>query len=106
MYIQLSQQISTLTLQAAELVKEDKIQQCHELLVKRQALLEELMAQYQALPEPDLVFKKTFVDLINWLQGQDAVNNSNVIKLRELSKQTSVKQNKINKALHHYKSII
>lgn len=100
------QQIKALTLQAVVLIDDDNIQQCHAVLDKRQTLLEELMAQYQILSVPDSVFKQKFIELIAWIKEHDSVNSARVMKLRELSKQSSVKQNKINKALHHYKSII
>lgn len=102
---QLCQSIRSLTLQAAELVAQNEIEQCHKVLVKRQALLDQLMSQYQGLKVPDNKLKQTFIDLITWIQEQDAINNAKVSSLKERNQEDSMAQVKINKALHHYKNI-
>lgn len=105
MFSQLCEDIRQLTLQAAELVSKNEIEQCQSVLVKRQVLLDELIHQYQASLNNE-AFKLILVELIRWVQQQDAVNSAKVIKLKEDNKDSSVAQLKISKALHHYKNII
>lgn len=106
MYIQLSQQIRDLTIQAAGFVNENKIEKCLEILIKRQTLLENLIQEYKSATEIDQAFKQCVIELITWIQEQDLVNNNKVITLRELSKENTVKQRKTTKAIQHYKNII
>jgi len=104
MFTQLCQRIRLLTLQAEELVNNKEIEQCLALLVERQSLLEQLKAQYLSVGhDPEL--STTFTSLLRWIQQQDALNNAKVVQLRQESKQESVAQVKIKKALHHYKNV-
>ncbi len=104
MFIQLCQRIRALTLQAEALVDNNQIEQCLALLVERQSLLEQLKEQFlSADHDPEL--STTFTALLHWIQEQDAVSNARVVKFREQSKQESVAQVKVKKALHHYKNV-
>lgn len=104
MFIQLCQRIRASTLQAEALVDNKKIEQCLALLVERQSLLEQLKEQFlSADHDPEL--SATFTALLHWIQDQDTVNNAKVVQFREQSKQESVAQVKVKKALHHYKNV-
>lgn len=104
MFTLLCQRIRELTLQAAELVDNNQIQQCLAILVERQSLLEQLKHQFLSSGvNPDV--SNSFTSLLHWLQQQDAINEAKVIKLRDQSKQTGIAQAKIKKALHQYKNL-
>jgi hypothetical protein len=102
---QLCQRIRALTLESVDFIQDDKIEQCHQLLVTRQTLLDELKIKYVTSPEKNQIYTPVFVELLNWIQVQDAVNYTNVIKLRKENKQASVMQVKVNKAIHQYKNV-
>lgn len=106
MFTQLSKNIRLLTLKAAELVASEQVEQCLDVLVERQALLEKLEQTYQAsspnsLDEPS----SAFVDLILWIQQQDAPNTAKIMQLKKQNQKDVVKQIKTKKALHHYKNL-
>jgi len=113
MYNQLCQSIRELTLQVETLVNKNEIDHCHNVLVERQKLLELLMCKYKSFNNKNdnesynerEDFKNTFIELIYWLQQQDLVNQTKVVKLKDLNKENSITQRKINKALHQYKNV-
>ncbi|MEY8214836.1 MAG: hypothetical protein RPR97_10205 [Colwellia sp.] len=102
---QLCQRIRDLTLDSADLVQDANIEQCHHLLVTRQTLLDELKIKYITSPENNQMYTPVFVELLQWIQVQDAVNYTKVIKLRNENTQATVKQVKVNKAIHQYKNV-
>ncbi len=104
MFTLLSQRIRALTQQAEQLVDNKEIEQCLALLVERQRLLEELK-QHLLSTEHDPELSTDFTSLLLWLQQQDAINSAKVVQFREQSKQKSVAQVKIKKALNHYKNV-
>jgi len=106
MLAQLCQNIRDLTVQAAELVADNQIELCLSILIKRQALLEELAQHQQSSPDNNQENSSLFIELIQWIQQEDAINSEKVIGLRAQNKTKSVTQVKINKALHHYKKNI
>lgn len=104
MFIQLSERIRQLTLQASELIDNNEIEQGLALLIERQTLLEQLKVKFlSTVNDPEI--SKVFTALLHWVQQQDEVSNAKVIQLREQSKQKTVTQVKIKKALHQYKNI-
>ena len=104
MFNQLCQRIRDLTLQAAEFVGNKEIEQSLALLVERQRLLEQLKVQFLSTgDDPDI--STNFTSLLLWIQQQDAISSAQVVQFREQSKQETVTQVKIKKALHHYKNV-
>ena len=103
---QLCQRIRDITLEVDAFIQDDNIEQCYHLLVTRQTLLDELKEKCNSTPEKHLDYAPVFIELIQWIKLQDAVNQAQVIKLKKQNKQASVKQAKVNKAIHQYKNII
>lgn len=104
MFTQLCQRIRALTLQAEEFIDNRDIEQCLKLLVERQNLLDQLKEKFlSARHDPDI--SMAFTSLLEWVQQQDVINNAKVVQLRKKSKQESITQVKIKKALHHYKNV-
>jgi len=106
MFEYLSNNIRSLTLKAADLVASEQIEQCLSVLEKRQALLEKLEATYQESSlNNNNDYSSAFIELIQWVQQQDAPNRSIIMRLKEQSKKDSVTQIHTKKALHHYKNL-
>jgi hypothetical protein len=106
MFIPLCENIRALTYEAAELVADNQIESCLVILTKRQALLDELAIHFHSSANNSARNKSMFIDLIHWLQNEDAINSSKVIALRAQSHKNSMNQAKVSKALNHYKNII
>jgi hypothetical protein len=106
MLAQLCQNIRDLTAQAAALVEDNQIELCLSILIQRQNLLDELAQYQQFSPDKNPENTSIFIELIKWVQQEDAINSKKVVCLRAQNKQKSVTQVKINKALHHYKKNI
>tara|TARA_B110000881_G_scaffold61452_1_gene52942 strand:+ start:2538 stop:2858 length:321 start_codon:yes stop_codon:yes gene_type:complete len=105
MFIPLCENIRTLTVQAAELVADNQIELCLSILIKRQALLDELALQYQSSPDKNTADTHMFIELIRWIQQEDSINNAKIITLRSQSHENSMNQAKVSRALNHYKNI-
>jgi predicted house-cleaning noncanonical NTP pyrophosphatase (MazG superfamily) len=102
----LSEKIRVLTLNTTDLVVNEQIEQCLNVLVERQALLEKLAQTYQEYSQHnDDRLSAEFTELIQWIQQQDATNYHKIIKLREQSKKDSINQVKAKKAILHYKKL-
>lgn len=106
MLTQLCQNIRDLTTEAAELVANNQIELCLAILIKRQGLLDELAQCHQFSPDENRENNSMFIELIHWIQQEDAINSEKVVELRTQTKKSSITQVKINKALHHYKKNI
>lgn len=107
MYIfnQLCQRIREHTLETYALIQDDNIEQCYDLLVARQRLLDKLKEEYDASPESHLSYSPVFIELIKWIKQQDEVNKARVINLKQQNKQAAIKQAKVNKAIYQYNNV-
>lgn len=104
MFEQLSQRIRALTIQADTFVENKEIEQCLSLLIERQSLLEQLKSEFIS-SKSDQRISSAFTSLLLWIQQQDQISSAKVVEYRKQSKQASVTQVKIKKALHHYKNV-
>ncbi|MBU2869974.1 hypothetical protein [Colwellia sp. E2M01] len=103
MFNQLAENIKALTLQANRFVDDHNIEQCLTTLKDRQHLLEQYKIQLLTnKPTPEC--SQAFTSLLLWVQQEDAISSAKVVRYKEQSKQASVNQVKIKKALNHYKN--
>jgi hypothetical protein len=102
----LFQKIRELTLKNTDLITDNKIEECLNILVARQALLDELNTSYQLYPDNSLDYSAKYIELIHWIREQDGVNYVRIVKLKDQNIVASVKQAKVNKAIQLYKNII
>jgi hypothetical protein len=86
------------------LVSDNNIEHSLQLLIERQNLLEQLKEQFLS-SDRSSGLSTDFTDLLIWIQQQDTIDSAKVMQLRDKSKQKSVDQAKIKKALHHYKNL-
>lgn len=101
----LFEKIRSLTLEANESVKENKIEQCNHILVKRQNLLENLFEQVSLSSEKTSLLNDQLIELLTWIQEQDKPNIVSLIAKKSENTEKSIKQVHANKAIKHYKNI-
>lgn len=103
-FTELCKKIKELTLVNVSLIQND-IEACHQALISRQLLLDQLKGIYLTSPEKHQEYFPVFFELLNWIQEQDGIDLNTVVGLRAQNKNNSLKQVKVNKALQHYKKI-
>lgn len=116
MYTQLFKEIKGLTKQAVELVESNKIEQCNNILVKRQLLLEKVALNYEEIQEYSpqdnsasenkKIYTKHFIELIRWVQQHDHPAIIDIKHKQEQSKERSMTQIKTKKALQQYRKLL
>jgi len=103
--LSLFESIRSLTLQANESIKENKIEQCNLILAKRQNLLEGLFEQVSLLPDKPPNINEQLTELVLWIQEQDKPNIVELLAKKHENSQKVIKQVHTNKAIAQYKNI-
>ncbi|GLX77646.1 hypothetical protein tinsulaeT_09860 [Thalassotalea insulae] len=101
----LIEKIKKLTLDIDKLVQEGDIFSCEGLLIERQQLLEQLFAEFSAIPEPKVEQTKTIEALFTWIKNTDDLALQKVVEEKQLIGEKVLSKNKANKAIKLYRSI-
>lgn len=87
---------------ANSLVDSQQIEQCNELIKKRQQLIEKLVSDYRKDSTELLISQEELVNLLHWIKSQDAVSVNKLSAKKASAKTQFIKQNRTKSALKAY----